>query len=151
MKTKLIIFILLITMGEILISSCTNITPKPVLKDSAITFKAIVNGLPESWSTFSYQHLLSGGVLIRAYNQRKPKIQLGIMNSCLTGTYSIGDMVMANYWGSDNMAHSADKGTITITSFSNNKISGTFEFTENDGMILTNGKFSNIPEQYGEN
>ena len=150
MKKQLFTVMLIIAAGAITMPSCkksssSTTTTTPTTTTTAV-FKATVNGTVETWGTYYYQ-LLSGGTYISAFTGTQQKVQLVVTNAQVAGTYTIGTLVMANYWDASNTMHSATTGTITISSIANNTITGTFAFVESGGVTVTNGVFTSIPKQ----
>ncbi len=83
---------------------------------------------------------------INAFTGTQQKMQLVVSNAQVAGTYTIGTYVMANYWDASNSMHAATSGTITISSISGGKISGTYSFNASS-TVVTSGVFTDIPVQ----
>ena len=147
MKTRKINLIIIVLLSTMIFNRCTSTVQNVAVIDTAFIFKAEINGKLESWKTSNYQSLLSGGISINAFYGSEKKIQLVLINSKSKGIYPVENyLAMINYWDAKNIAHSADSGTIIIRNESDQNISGSFSFVENQGITVTNGVFNNVPK-----
>jgi hypothetical protein len=153
MIKKSLPFLLIFTSVIALISSCKkDKTPAPattpVVTSSTPAFSANINGTSTSWSSFYYlQNSGTTTTTIYAFTGTQINVELDLINVTSAGTYTIdGTFIRAVYLTSSSDQHWADSGTITISSYANNKVSGTFSFTENGGTVVTNGIFTDIPK-----
>lgn len=121
------------------------------------TFKATISGnsfvATSAYyidTTYAGIHLFQIFGLINAddpSNLKSIQLQLNSYNGVGTYKFNVDSTnVIVGYIpsGISSGMQSADSGTIVITSFTNNKVSGTFQFTTDSGVVVTNGSFNNL-------
>jgi hypothetical protein len=151
MKNKLLPIVICMAMISMISPACKkdkSPTPTTPTVPATATCTASINGTATSFPANYYQ-LISGGLYIQAGAVTAtvpPYIQLYTSFSQTTGTYTIGTTgVGATYQDASGTGHFAASGTITYSSISGNKVSGSFSFVTTDGINVTSGTFSNVP------
>ncbi|MBW3467974.1 DUF6252 family protein [Arthrospiribacter ruber] len=132
-------------MGTCLLYSCDNDdTP-----NGAMNVEAKIDGKDWKGSGNSQVLAVSGftTTTIGAGSSDRSAISFTIMDD-KTGTYDLANV--ASYTDASQTVYMASSGSITITKFENNKVSGTFSFTARPALgtgsnvTITDGKFTDV-------
>ena len=149
MKTKFLT-IAMLALFTIFTISCNNDdapAPTPVIPPPAAGngFTWTINGATASKNTLTANYNLQGTAMNLFATPSGTVFEINLTGST-PGTYNLGggNGFYYNYSSTENLTN-PDTGSITITSFANNKASGTFSLTGvGVGVTSISGTFTNI-------
>lgn len=135
------------TLFVLFISSCSKnddetATPTPVAENG---FVWTINGTTTSKNTTVANYNLQGSAMNLFATPSGTVFEINLTGS-VPGTYALGggNALYYNFSATENLTNPTS-GSVTITSFANNKASGTFTATgTGTGVTLISGTFTNI-------
>lgn len=146
---KKLISMALVALFSLTSSSCSNdddnSTPAPVVPVAGDGFTWTINGTTATKTTATANYNLQGSAMNLFATPSGTVFEINLTGST-PGTYTLGggNALYYNFSTTENLI-SPTSGSVTITSFANNKVSGTFTATgTGTGVTSISGSFTNI-------
>lgn len=149
MKVRRLGMVLLLAASIALTPSCKKKSEDPQPEEETPvtpgvgSFTAKVNGTATNFVTNFYTESSGMGGVTGTDATGKISITLAIYN-IKKGTFKIDGGFYQGLYFQDGVQHQAASGSITISKYENNTISGTFNFEETGGVKVTEGVFTDV-------